>query len=1368
MPTDLVVVAPSTSAAGSLTVGITITNKDKQSVLVPGAFVYLPPAQPPVVNGITPAASTLAGNSTVTVLGAHFQFGAKVYFGNWVGGADAGPPPPECTGETVQSDGALTCVVPGASKAGTVDVTLINPNGQYAVLPAAFTYVAGPPPAQLALQSIAPGAGDVGGGTAVIISGQGFLQGATAAIYPAGNTTTPTLLSNIVVVGPTAITATMPAQPAALITNYDVAVQNPGAKVAYLFKAWTYGTGTRRWLPQGLRMPMESYSRKTNRTTSGRSTVAWQGVVGDFTHSVTGATDVISFGTNGRNPRLLQGSVDPQGTNAVSYRDVTATNLRNYDSSPMRDNVCWYCNYQNRSYQAFEPRVFNIPQLNSWPSVAFWDDQGAFTILWNSNGVLTAQDYGNSPNSWGVNDWVGGGNDTVGKFIDFNLDGYADFAFAGEGHNWLMLSCGTGFASPYCGGYNLPTLISAVSPGTTAIGPNPGTGVLQLNATYLNYSALQVGTKLIVDQGASQEVITLAAGTGGNLTTTFRFAHPAGTVVGPYIKTTSTTQVTSVPANGSGLDVTLTLASTSNVGLWYYQYLILDAGTDQEEILGLPYSPANYANNTVTLKVFKTHALAGGMTVGTLSPRRFVPDTVRFTGDNFNYAYTIVAGDIDSNGSEDLITGHLAQSGSIHVWLNNAKAMQAANPDGTAYNFTFTESTSTTFSGNPPNANIHSLAFFPTVPGMPGDLLVGYDNSPASWPTGQQERLYLNQGLGKYANSTTVAMPAGFCTQTARIPANETDAILRYEIADIDGNGALDVLAWIDVNGGLPGTTTQKILKLWLNDGKGCFFGQSQTYGPSAGQIDTLFPNNLMMTYQHILGDLNKDGLPDMILPVDRYQSREYINQSGSFADKTVYNLPDSRPVLSASNVWMKWSDGAALVDVNGDKFPDLIVGQRNTPANADNWANPNHVTDTDGSIRLFLNDQKGNFPVDNSLTNLPTQTVNGKVVSALPFSTQTIDSAKIGVPPSSAGQPAYPGPDLLIGNMSRWSSAATFPYPNPGPYYSYLYNGSLMGSVRLLLNQPDASGNPTGVFTDGTYPRLPTGGTFLYAAQVKFVDLNNDGFPDIVIGRGDAQAIKIWQNTGTGYFVDVTNTAVTPSEDYINCSWYISQGVRDIKIANFDGDNLNLQDVLVGGECGTRLLINHSDPVSKKIYLVDETEGAIARMPSPPTAHSIVVGDFNCDGSPDLYIIDINGREHVLTNSACTTGGPCGFFTDVSSTYLPPASLLPGANCTAGGGIGADNCGNQKAIGLSYDSSNTDILISRYSDDDNYRPYRLLKNSCGGVFKELSLASWQPFPFSNDKTYGVFGGDIFGRHDKNTDLLFLNEYGPRIYMNSP
>ena len=1369
--TDLAVTIPSSTAAGSLTVAVTITNKDGQKVTVPGSFVYLPPAQPPVVNGVTPAASTLSGGLTVTVLGAHFQFGAAVYFGAYTAGM--ANPPPQCANVVVQSDGALTCVAPAAAQPGLVALTLVNPDGKASTLNGAFTYVAGPPPAQLGLQSLSPGAGDVSGGTRVIIAGQGFLQGATAVLVPAnGNSANSIALTSVQVVGPTAITAVTPPQPGGSTASWDLYVSNPGTPPAILSRAFTYGTGIRHYRPIGLRMPMESNSQKYNRTTNAqRSTTAWQGAVGDFTQlNSAGVRDAIVTGYSGRNPRLLQGSVDPLGTNAPVFTDVTATNLHNADGSPVRDTCCGSSNANGFSYSAFEPRTLNLPKVSSWTNLAFWnDDWNALTIFWNSNGVLTGStynNYGNFPNTqtyssapynWGVNDWVGG-NDATGKMIDFNLDGYPDFAFAGEGANWLMLSCGTGLASPYCGSFSdLPSLLGAIPAGVQ-------TATLNTYWQRPDQGPFIAGdTQLVIDAGANQEVVTVTgvsfnASNQANFTANFRFAHAAGAPISPVINTTSATAVPTVAA--AGTVVTLTLADMSGLGYWYNQLFYLDAGTDQEEPIhaNLAFSLANldYAKKTLTVRVYKTHALPGGMTITTASPRNYVTDATRFTS-NYGQAYSIAAGDLDGNGDTDLLTGHTQAGGSLHAWLNNATFLTTQNPDKSAYNFTFVDGTLSTF-GTTLNGNVRAVSIFPTGASALPDILLGYDNC-YQCGGGQQEILYLNQGGGKFADATkTAKLPTG-CTQLSAIPQGISDAILRYDIADVDGNGFPDVLAWIDQTG--QAGSTQRQLRLWLNDGHGCFLGAPNAQG--ALPVDNFFAG-LGYSTRYILGDVNRDGLPDLLVPFDTIQSREYINQGGFLADKTLSNLPDSTPGKTTSVQWWPTSYGPSLTDVNGDGYPDLILSRTNHPLFSNGCFNYN--SDPDGGLKLYLNDQKGNYSHDDTLLTLPTAQVGNARVSALPGTSTSVDAAAKGVGAVNNGV-AYPGPDLLVGNSSYWTTFSTFPYAPGSPFY----NSGRVGSVHLLLNQPDANGKPTGVFVDGSYPRLPTSAVGVYASVVKFIDLTNSGHPDIVVGRGDTSTIEIWQNSGNGFYQDVTSTALRGSAGSRLPDCGCGNMIKDIQIANLDENNLGLPGLVVATDCGVRLVMNRSDSVNHTIHLVDETDGfgvagGAPRLPSSPSARSVVVGDFNCDGSPDLYVIQANGNERVLINTACLAGQPCGFFNDQTAAYLPQASPRDGyggANC-----IGTDCAGNQQAIGISYDSLKTDVLIARYSNDGTVRPLRLLKNMCGPPFNEISQASWQPLPSENDKTYGILAADIFGHKDGHKDLLILNEWGPRIFENLP
>jgi len=380
-------------------------------------------------------------------------------------------------------------------------------------------------------------------------------------------------------------------------------------------------------------------------------------------------------------------------------------------------------------------------------------------------------------------------------------------------------------------------------------------------------------------------------------------------------------------------------------------------------------------------------------------------------------------------------------------------------------------------------------------------------------------------------------------------------------------------------------------------------------------------------------------------------------------------------------------------------------------------------------------------------------------VVSALPIASFAMDSARL-----------YPtGPmAIMITSNTIYSPASAIPSIFQGtPFYSQT------GSHRLLIANNWTAANPygNGTYSDQTYPLLPTNGeTFTNANSVKFVDLDLDGYQDLVIGDSYTGNVMIWRGTASGNFIDVTSTAIP----------YGIQGsgggetVRQILAAPLSESNLGLQDLfLVRTGGGSRILINHSDVQNHKILLVDETTTYTGqpneRLANPPNGISAVIANLDCTGGPDIYMLDDNGGEHFFSNSSCLQGGNCGFFTDLTNQtgVLPPQSL--GSQC-----VGTDCGGNVKVLPINYDSGNTDLFIARSSAAWTVRPHRLLQNNCGS-FTDVTLATWSPMPADDDALSldGALIGDIFGHAQQGQtgniqDLLILSNYAPRIYENTP
>ena len=200
-------------AAGQ--VDVVVTNTDGQLGTLPNGFSYQPP---PSVTSISPANGPTSGGTNVTISGSSFVSGATVS----IGGVAA-------TGVSVVSGVQITATTP-AHSAGAVAVVVTNPDTQPGTLDNGYTYVFGPP----TLTSVSPSSGAATGGTALTITGTGFLSGDT--VWLGGVQAT-----GVTIVNPGQITATAPAHAPATVS---VQVMHAGGLTSTLTNAFTYtGSG---------------------------------------------------------------------------------------------------------------------------------------------------------------------------------------------------------------------------------------------------------------------------------------------------------------------------------------------------------------------------------------------------------------------------------------------------------------------------------------------------------------------------------------------------------------------------------------------------------------------------------------------------------------------------------------------------------------------------------------------------------------------------------------------------------------------------------------------------------------------------------------------------------------------------------------------------------------------------------------------------------------------------------------------------------------------------------------------------------------------------------------------------------------------
>ncbi len=200
-----------------------------------------------------------------------------------------------------------------------------------------------------------------------------------------------------------------------------------------------------------------------------------------------------------------------------------------------------------------------------------------------------------------------------------------------------------------------------------------------------------------------------------------------------------------------------------------------------------------------------------------------------------------------------------------------------------------------------------------------GDLdAVVANTSPSKQKKGAPNRLYINDGKGRFSNKTGERQfPAG-AQQTYRVAS-----------ADIDKDGDMDL---VFANKG----TSQ-----WLvNNGKGRFQARPipayQIKGRMTGATkDVSKARNLDVHFT----DISADGYPDLVFCSTACSVMVYMNVPGASGQRTFKAKPD---ILEPKPMG-HGAESIHLADVDGDGRPDLTIasGHEQTPLWLNEWPKP-------------------------------------------------------------------------------------------------------------------------------------------------------------------------------------------------------------------------------------------------------------------------------------------------------------------------------------------------------------------------------------------------------------------------------------------